>query len=302
MDQPTAHKNNFLIGVALALITVIIWSGNYVVAKGISKEVPPISLAFYRWLVAAICIIPLGWKKFQQEKHLLPKHWKYLFWVSLTGIVLFNAFIYLASHYTTAINLALIGTNAAPVFATIMAAVFLKEHISTVRIAGMVVCFAGVLFLLSQGSWQKLMGFHFAKGDVLILISAFSFAIYNTLVKRRPTEISPITFLMVTFVVGTVMMLPVSIAEQFNNPPIQFSLPNISIFLYLGIGNSVIGFLCWNASIQRIGASRTVIFASLIPIFSSIEAVIFLGEAFTQTHLIAATIVIIGLVIANTRK
>jgi drug/metabolite transporter (DMT)-like permease len=302
MNQTTTHKNNFLIGVAFALTTVIIWSGNYVVAKGISKEIPAISLAFYRWLIASICIVPLAWKKFQADKAILLQHKQYLFWVTLTGIVIFNAFIYLAGHHTTAINLALIGTTAAPVFATVMAVVFLKEYISPLRIAGMVVCFAGVLFLLSQGSWEKLMHFHFSKGDILILISAFSFAIYNTLVRKKPVAISSMSFLMVTFIAGTIILFPAFLIEKANSPAVHFTATNFSIIAYLGIGNSVIGFLCWNASIGRIGASRTVIFANLIPILSTIESVLILGEEFTSTHLIAGIIIISGLVIANVRK
>lgn len=299
------HKppnNHLLTGVALALTTVIIWSGNYVVAKGISKEIPPISLAFYRWATASICIIPLAWKKFQQERAAILQHKQYLFWASLTGIAIFNSFIYLAGHYTTAINLALIGTTAAPVFATIMAAIFLREHISPLRIAGMVVCFMGVLFLLSQGSWQKLLHFHFAKGDILILISAFSFAIYNTMVKKKPVAISPLSFLMVTFIAGTCILFPFFLIEKINAQAVHFTATNLSIIAYLGIGNSIVGFLCWNASIAKIGASRTVIFANLIPILSTIEAVIILGEKFSAIHLIAGTIIIFGLIIANFKK
>ncbi len=300
--QPQTTKNTFFIGVALALTTVIIWSGNYVVAKGISQQVPPLSLAFYRWGTASVCILPLAWKNFWQDKAAILQNKQYIFWAALTGVAIFNSFIYLAGHHTTAINLALIGTTAAPVFATVMAAVFLKEYISPLRIAGMVTCFVGVLFLLSQGSMQKLFNFHFAKGDVLILISAFAFAIYNTLVKKKPTGISPMSFLMATFITGTIIILPFFIIESSHAPAIHWTTTNLAIIAYLGIGNSVIGFLCWNASVARIGASRTVIFANLIPILSTIEAVFILGEQFTTIHLVAGIIIITGLIIANFRK
>jgi drug/metabolite transporter (DMT)-like permease len=295
-------NNNFLIGVALALTTVIIWSGNYVVAKGVAQQIPPISLAFYRWVLASVFITPFAWKNFQTDKAAILQKKQYLLWVSLTGVAIFNSFIYLAGHYTTAINLALIGTTAAPVFATILAALFLKEYISPLRITGMIICFAGVLFLLSQGSLQKLLNFHFAKGDILILISAFSFAIYNTLVRKKPANISSVSFLMVTFITGTIMLFPFYLIEKIHTSSVHFTVNNLSIIAYLGIGNSVIGFLCWNASVGKIGASRTVIFANLIPILSTIEAVILLGEKFTNIHLVAGLIIITGLIIANLKK
>lgn len=297
--NPSTSKNNFLIGVALALITVVIWSGNYVVAKGISNQIPPVSLAFYRWAVACIFIIPLGFKKFWQERKIIFQHKPYFFWVSLMGVTTFNTFIYLAGHYTTAINLALIGTTAAPVFATLLAAVFLKEYISRFRIAGMLLCFIGVLFIVSKGSWQKLINFHFEKGDVLILISALAFAIYNTLVRKKPAGISGISFLLVTFITGTILLLPFFIIETLSSPAIQWTTGKLLTIGYLSIGNSVIGFLCWNKSVEKIGAAKTVIFANLIPLFSTIEAVLFLNETFTFIHLVAGIIIITGLVLAN---
>ena len=295
-------KQHFLFGVALALITVIIWSGNYVVARGVSKQIPPISLAFYRWATASICIIPFAYKKVIAEKQIIIQHKNYLFWVSLTGVAIFNTFIYLAGHYTTAINLALIGTTAAPIFATILAAIFLKEIISLYRIAGMVLCIVSILFLLSKGSLQNLINFHFSKGDALMFFSAFSFAIYNTLVRKKPTNLSPISFLMVTFIVGTLLLLPFYLNELSYSQPIVWNSNLIATILYIGIGNSVIGFLCWNAAIGKIGASATILFANLIPIFSTIEAVLILGEQFSNVHLIAGVLVITGLVIANFQK
>ena len=295
-------KQHFLFGVALALITVIIWSGNYVVARGVSQQIPPISLAFYRWATASICIIPFAYKKVIAEKQIIIQHKNYLFWVSLTGVAIFNTFIYLAGHYTTAINLALIGTTAAPIFATILAAIFLKEIISLYRIAGMVLCVVSILFLLSKGSWQNLINFHFSKGDALMFFSAFSFAIYNTLVRKKPTNLSPISFLMVTFIVGTLLLLPFYLYELSYSQSIVWNGNLIATILYIGIGNSVIGFLCWNAAIGKIGASATILFANLIPIFSTIEAVLILGEQFSNVHLIAGVLVITGLVIANFQK
>jgi drug/metabolite transporter (DMT)-like permease len=163
----------------------------------------------------------------------------------------------------------------------------------------MVICIIGILFLISQGSFQKLAHFHFGKGDVLVLISAFTFAIYTTLVKKKPAGISPIAFLAVIFVLGTLCLLPFYLYEINHSPTVQWTRNMVSIILYLGIGNSIIAFFCWNASIAKLGASGTSLFGNLIPVFSTIEAVLFLGEAFTDIHLISGMLVITGLVIAN---
>ena len=189
-----ATKKNTYIGIALAIITTIIWSGNFIIARGVYKEIPPISLAFYRWSLASIIIFFIGYKKFIAEKTFVLKNWRYLFWVALMGITLFNTFIYIAGHYTSAINLALIGTTSAPVFAIIISAIFLNERITPLRIAGLLFCIAGILVLLSKGSIATLLAFRFSAGDVWILLSAFVFSIYTVLVKRNLQPYLPLLF------------------------------------------------------------------------------------------------------------
>ena len=287
-------------GIALAMMTVIIWSGNYVVAKGISKQLPAVSLAFYRWALASVCIMPFAIKKFSEQRTVILANKAYIFWTALTGVTIFNTFIYLGGHYTSAINLALIGTTSAPIFVTILSAFFLKETPGLFRITGMLICFIGILFLLSQGSLQKLAQFHFGKGDVMVLFSSFSFAIYSILVKKRPVSISPIVFLFTIFTLGTICLLPFYLYEIINAAtPISWNGNMILAIFYLGIGNSIIGFFGWNAAIDKLGSTTTALFANLIPVFSTIEAVLFLGEKFSFIHLISGLLVIGGVIIAN---
>ncbi len=301
MDSTVTKKRGY-IGITLAIITVIIWSGNFIIARGVYKLIPPISLAFYRWALASIIIFFLGYKKFVAEKTFVFKNWKYLFWVALMGITLFNTFIYIAGHTTSAINLALIGTTSSPVFAIIISAIFLKERITPLRIAGLLFCIAGVIVLLSKGSIATLLAFRFSAGDVWTLISALVFAIYTVLVKRKPATISPITFLFVIFIGGTMLLLPFFIFERFIMPPLIWDNHLLGSILYISIGASVIGFLCWNASIARIGSVRTSLFGNLIPIFSTLEAVWLLNETVTLIHIISGTLVITGLILANLKK
>lgn len=301
MDNEVAKRNTY-IGIALALITTIIWSGNFIIARDLYTQIPPVSLAFYRWALASVIIFFLGYRKFIAEKNIVYRNWKYFFWVALMGITLFNTFIYVAGHTTTATNMALIGTTAAPIFAIIISAVFLKERITGLRIAGLVLCIAGVVFLLSKGSINTLLAFRFTDGDIWILLAAFVFSIYTVLVKRKPASISPVTFLFVVFIGGTFLLLPFFIVEKIVMPPVQWDGHLFGSILYLGIGASVIAFFCWNAAIARIGAVRTALFGNLIPVFSTLEAVWLLGETITLIHIVSGALVIIGLLLANLKK
>ncbi|WP_315814330.1 DMT family transporter [Paraflavitalea speifideaquila] len=139
-------------------------------------------------------MLPLAWKYVRQEKGILLQHRSYFFWTGLTGVSLFNTFVYIAGHHSPAINLALIGTTSSPVFAIILAAIFLKEPIKPLRIVGLLLCLGGIVWLLSQGSWERLKAFRFSAGDGWVLLGALSFAIYNIMVKRKPSGVHPLSF------------------------------------------------------------------------------------------------------------
>ena len=297
----TTKKDTYL-GIGLAVMATVIWSGNFIISRGVHTQIGPVSLAFYRWLTATVIITPLAWKKIQPEKNSVRINLKYLAWTSFTGIALFNTCVYVAGHYTSAINMALIGTTSSPIFATIMAVLFLKERMNNFQITGVILCIAGILLLLSKGSWQILASFHFSKGDLLILAGAFAFAVYNILVRKKPAGISSLNFLFVIFAGGTVMLFPFYLIELFSGSPTQWSISLFSAILYLGAGTSVIAFLCWNMALQKLGAGRTVLFGNLIPIFSVWDAVLFLQEKITAIHWISGILVITGLAIANIKS
>jgi drug/metabolite transporter (DMT)-like permease len=286
-------------GISLAIIATIVWSGNFIVARGVIAQIPPVSLAFYRWLMASLIILPIGWSKFRQEQTLIRKHWKYLLWVAFSGITLYNTFLYVAGHYSPAINLALIATTTSPVMAIALAAIFLKEKIGPLRLTGLLICIAGILLLLSKGNLDTLLGFHFSRGDWWLLAGALCFAIYNTLVKRKPAGISATSFLVCIFCAGTLMLSPAYIYEVSTTPPVRFDAPLLGIIVYLGLGACVISYLCWNAAIGILGAARTSLFGNLIPIFSTLEAVLILNEKITLIHALSGGLVISGLVLAN---
>ena len=289
-------------GIVFAILATIIWSGNFVVARGVINQIPPFGLAFYRWLTASIIIFPLAFRKFQTEKVVVIKNWKYFFWVSLTGITFFNTLIYIAGHYSSAINLALIGTTSSPVFAVALAAIFLKDKIKPLRILGMVICIGGIIILLSGGSLRRLISFHFSTGDLWVLAAALSFAIYNTLVRKKPAHISAVNFLFVVFSFGTLLLFPFFVWEVLNTDPIAWNWKLVGIIIYLGLGASVICYLLWNGAIARLGSPRTALFGNLIPIFSTLEAVWILSEEITLIHLISGLLVVTGLIIANLQK
>lgn len=289
-------------GVWLAVLATLIWSGNFIIARGVIKDIPPVTLSFFRWFSATLILLPFVWKDLSAAFVFVRKRPFYFLLTAVTGVSMFNTFVYIAGHYSTAVNMALLGTCSSPILSVIFARIFLNERINFLRILGMLVCIGGILLLLSKGSWDTLLHFRFTQGDWWILAAALTFAIYNTAVKKKPADMPPLSFLFTVFLIGSVVLLPFYIHELNTVGGFAINLTTAGSILYLGLGASVICFLIWNKTIGILGSGRTALFGNLIPVFSSLEAVVLLHESISAVHIVSFILVVAGLVIANLKK
>lgn len=292
-------ENDWRKGIALALLAALLWSGNYIVARGLHNQITPVSLAFFRWFTATLVLFPIAFKSLKKDLTPLTNHWKLLSLTALLGVTLFNTFIYVAGHFSSATNLAIIGTTVAPIFVLMFSFLFLKEKVSVYQVIGMLVCIAGILLLITNGHLEQLGSVKFSPGDFWILLAALSFALYTLLVRKKPTRVSALSYLFSLFFLGTLFLIPPFIIDSANGLTFIPTTQLLLVFLYLGIGASVGAFLSWNVAIQKIGAARTSLFANLIPVFSSIEAVLILKEESTGVLVVSLAIIVLGLLIAN---
>lgn len=295
----TDNSRKMYKGVGLTLLAVLIWSGNFIVARGVFRQIPPVSLAFYRWCLATILIFPFVLTSVRADWAVIKRSGLYLFGASLTGIAFFNTFVYIGAHYTTAINLSLIGTTSSPIFAVILARIFLKEKIGPWKLVGMILCVCGVLYLLSAGNLRNLVEFRFTQGDTWVLMAGLSFAIYTTLTKRKPAGISSLSFLAITFAIGTLLLAPFFVWEASHSSSVKWTGNLILVIVFLGLGASIISFMAWNKAVPILGAGRTALFGNLIPVSTSVLATLFLQEDFNNTHIVSMLIVFTGILLAT---
>jgi drug/metabolite transporter (DMT)-like permease len=298
MMSNQAGDKDYLKGILFALLAVVLWSGNFIAARALQPGISPVSLAFFRWTTAVIVLFPFAYTSFKKEWKIILQHAGYIALTALTGVTLFNTLIYIAGKYTTATNLALIGTTASPVFVLLISGIFLRQRLAWNQILGAAICITGIFILISRGKLYQLGNFHFTKGDGWIFLAAFSFAIYTILVRRKPKEISAPSFLFAIFLTGTIFLVPVYLFDLSANK-VEWNQKIILAVLYLGIGASVIAFLAWNISIKKLGPTRTALFGNLIPVFSTVEAALLLNETINRWTLICMAIVVAGILIAT---
>ena len=300
MSQPVVSDQPlFVKGFLFAFIAVVLWSGNFIVARGLHHVISPVSLAFLRWSGATIFLFPFVYRQLKEEWKKLFPHARYLCFTAMVGITVFNTLVYVAGRYTPAINLALIGTTASPVFVFLISRFVLKLSLSRFQYAGISLCILGILLLLSKGNWEQLSRFRFTAGDGWILAAALSFAIYTLLVRKKPAELSAGVFLFALFLIGSLFLFPAFLIDRAFSAPLIWNKPVMGSVLYLSIGASVLAYLCWNQSIRHLGPAKTALFGNLIPVFSSIEAALILGEKLSPVAVLSFAVIFAGILLAN---
>ena len=290
------RKQNQL-GAIMAITATVIWSGNFIVSRYAIHLIGPISLAFFRWSVATLFMFPFAYKQVKKELPIFKQNKAYFFWMGLVGFAIYNTLIYTAGHYTTAINLALIGSTVHPVVAALLGAVFVKEKLHWKNTTGILLCIAGTVFLITKGDLINIVQFRFSTGDLWMVGAGICFGTYNVFVRKKPQGISNSSFLLVLFSLGAIMLLPAAIVEMKYFQPIVMDTKLLWIILYLGIANSTIAYSIWNMAIHKLGAGKTALFATLLPLISSFEAVLLLGETFNSAQITSGLIIITGIIV-----
>ena len=291
------YNKQVQLGTLLAIAACVIWSGNFIASRYAVHLAGPISLAFFRWTIATLTMLPFALRNLKKEKQLFKDNFSYFFWMAVVGVAVYNTMIYQAGHSTTAINMALYGSIIHPIVATLLAAWVVQEKLHWKSIAGIGLGLIGIIVLLSKGDLQTLLQFKFATGDLWMIGAGCCFGTYNVFVRKKPIGVSNNSFLLVLFALGTILLFPFAIYEMNYLQPVHFSKELLIVVLYIGIGNSTIAYLLWNMAIHRLGAAKTALFGTLIPFLSSIEALFILNEQFTIFQIISGLIIVSGIVI-----
>ena len=124
--------------VVLLIIATILWGGNFVIGRAVANDLPPFTLAFFRWCVALIVFLPIIYTALKREWPQIKKHWAIVLVLGFTGVASFNTLVYIALHYTTSINASLMNMLT-PVIIYILSFFFLKEKLNRNQIIGTVI-------------------------------------------------------------------------------------------------------------------------------------------------------------------
>ncbi|CAM5408344.1 membrane protein [Streptomyces xanthochromogenes] len=283
------------LGLALAAVATVVWSGSFVASRALHDSVPPVQAAFWRWLIAIAAVAPFAIRETWRQRALIRAHLGYLTVASLLGITVYNTLVNQAGTSTSAGNMGMI-MAASPVLMAVHERLT-GGRLGARRAIGLLVAVAGVLLLVSKGS----LTLDLAPGDLWMVAAALSFASYSVLLRRRPAELGSLTFLLATFVLGALMLAPaygVSLAVQggFDARP-----ATVGPLLYVGVLSSAVAFFAWNKAISLIGAARAGVVYYLQPVCVALLSYPLLGEATGPAQLVCMALILGGVVLGSRR-
>ena len=298
--KPLVTKTNNFYPYLLLFIQPIFMAANIIVARGGVEYVPPISLAFWRWLTVFFILMPFFFDEILKKRKQFKSESFKLFILGLTGCGICGAFPFIAGMSTTMANMGIIYTSS-PIFIIVISVLFFKDKINLSRIVGLILCLTGVVMIICKGDLTFLINFKFTSGDLWMLGAAIGWAVYSIFLINWKSKFSLMArFTLVAFF-GAICLLPFYIIEEsffFNT---TFNNNFLFWVLFAAISPGIIAFTLYTKVQKFVGASLAGFTLYIFSIYSAIYGIILFGESLLSFHYYGAALVFTGVYLARKR-
>ncbi len=284
------------------IFATLFWSGNFIVGKAASLfAIPPFTLNFYRWTFAWLILAPFTLKEIFQKKEYILKNLKLILILGITSITIFNSIVYYSLNFTQVINGVLM-ISTIPVMIIFFSWIFKIEKTNFYQILGIFFSLTGVVVIVTNANISKLLNLNFNKGDLWMVVAMLSWAMYSALLRKKKFELSQISLLQTIISAGLILLLPAYLIEMSLGYRLNIHLPFILTLSYVVLFPGLASFFFWIKGISIIGSNRSGIFLHLMPIFSTIMAILIFKEKFMTFHLIGAFLIFTGIILSSKVK
>ena len=283
----------------LLLIAPALFASNMVMARFAHDLAPPYALAFWRWAVTFLLLLPFVGPALWRERQALKSEWRDLLVFGALGMGICGAFVYVGADTTTATNIGLIYASS-PIFIVLIARLFYDEAIGLRQALGIAVCLAGVLVIIARGDLSVLTGLHFHEGDLWILSASISWAIYSIMLKHRRTGLSLMPRFLAIIGAGVIVLAPFTVYEHVvAGERMIVDWTSVAIVVFLALVPSIGAYQAYARLVAALGPGRTGVLLYLGPLYGAGLAWLILGEQLQVFHLIGAALILPGLYLAT---
>lgn len=280
------------------LATLLLWSGNWIVARAVRDEIAPGIATAARLFIVLLILIPFCFQALGRKIPRLQKHdWQILAILGFFGGGLHLALQWLGLHYTTATS-GILYLSTSPLFILLLARPLLGERIVARQWIGLAISFTGVFVIATQGDPAALS---FNIGDLLAIGSMAMWSGYTVFLRLRRDPLDTPEFLVVVCAFGLLFMSPWVLWEFMNSVKTSLTPVGALAVLYSAVGSLLLAYAGWSYVVTRLGAARAGVTMHLMPAFGVILAAIFLGELPHWFHFAGIALILAGVVLSSSR-
>ena len=278
----------------LLTLTALFWSGNLVLGRALRDDVPPLTLAFWRWAIALALTLPLALPHLRVQWPLLKRGWKPIVVLGLLGVGGYNTLAYIALQYTAATN-ALLLNSFIPIATIALSWAFLKKHLHGIEWFGVLLSFIGVATIVCRGSLDTLAGLSLNVGDLWMLAAVLTWALYTIGLQWRPSGVHPMLMLSAFTLVGLLALVPAYAWEIAQGKLIHVTAGSLAGIAYTGLFPGFLGYIFYNRAVGEVGASKASLFIHLMPVFGTLLSAILLNEIPHTYHYAGIALIFVGI-------
>ena len=280
------------------MATLLLWSGNWIVARAVRDEIAPGIATVGRLLVVLLILAPFAYRGLREKIGKLEKQgWQILCILGFLGGGLHLGLQWLGLHYTTATS-GILYLSTSPLFILLLARPLLGEAIGARQWLGVAVSFMGIFLIATQGRIQALS---FNIGDLMALGSMAMWAGYTVFLRLRRDTLEIPEFLVVICTFGLLFMLPWVSFEILTGTKAELSTAGALAVLYSAVGSLLLAYAGWSYVVTRLGAARAGVTMHLMPGIGVVLSMIFLGEYPRWFHGAGIALILAGVVLSSTR-
>jgi drug/metabolite transporter (DMT)-like permease len=279
------------------VIATLCWGGNAVAGKLALGHVSPMVLTFLRWFLAVALIALISVPQLRKDWPIVRKNLPLLFFYGVIGYTTFNAMLYSAVQYTTAINVA-IEQAGIPMLIFLLNFVFFRTSVSPAQGVGFGMTLIGVALTAAHGDLTTLLQLNLNLGDGLMLIAVAAYSVYTIFLRWKP-PVDWRTLMAIPALGAMLTSLPLLLWETDRGAAQWPDGEGWIIAVYTAIFASLLAQILYIKGVEAIGANRAGLFINLIPVFGTLLSVVLIGEKLQLFHVIALILTLGGIAIAE---
>ena len=206
-------NNKIYLAAIYLFAATFFWAGNFIVGKTASiNEIPPVSLNFYRWVLAWLILLPFTYKELIKKKNYILNNIGLFIILGITAVTIFNSALFYSLKFTQVISGVLM-ISTVPVMIIFISSLLKIERTNIFQIIGVILSLTGVLFIVTKADFELLKNLDFNRGDMFMVIAMLSWAMYSALLKKKKYELSQISLLQVVIGFGVIFLIPLYLVD-----------------------------------------------------------------------------------------